>query len=255
MDRWNGRVALVTGASMGIGAGFCRELVKHGMKVVACARTESKLKELGEELSGEKGEFHPFAMDVSKDDQVAAAFDWATKQLGGVDLCIANAAMAVGGSLLGGKTDDWRQMLDVNVTGTLNVAKTAINGMLQRGVEDGHIVLVGSALGYQVARQPQLHFYSVTKHALRVTASYLRRELLAKKSRIRVSNVSPGYVDTGFASRAMGVPNQVMQGKLKELGMEPLQVQDVVDALVHILSTPLRTEVHDLVFIPTDEDY
>ncbi|XP_071449884.1 dehydrogenase/reductase SDR family member 11-like [Hetaerina americana] len=255
MDRWNGRVALVTGASMGIGAGFCEELVKHGMKVVACARTKSKLEALKEQLSGAKGELHPFVMDVSNDEQVLAAFEWAKTTLGGVDLCVANAGIAIGGTILDGKPSDWRSQLDVNLTGTLHCAKVAINGMLERGVNDGHVVLVGSALGYQVARHPQLHFYAITKHALRVSATALRRELLEKKSRIRVSNVSPGYVDTGFASRAMGIPDQAMQAKLKEISMEPLQVSDVIDALIHTISTPPRVEVHDLLFLPTDEDY
>ncbi|KAG8228071.1 hypothetical protein J437_LFUL009043 [Ladona fulva] len=290
MDRWAGRVALVTGASMGIGAALCKELVKRGMKVVACARTESKLKALADELEGEKGEVHPFAMDVSKDEQVVAAFEFVKEKLGGVDVCVANAGMAVGGTILesfvggtspeekpaatyrykslhdpilllyfslpiGGKPNDWRAQLDVNLTGTLHCAQLAIKGMLERGVDDGQVILIGSALGYQATKHPELHFYSLTKCALKASATALRRELLAKKSRIRVSNVSPGYVDTEFASRAIGIPSQAMRAKLNEISMEPLQVQDVVDAIIHTLSTPPRVQVHDLLFLPTDEDY
>jgi len=116
MDRWIGRVALVTGASVGIGAAISKSLVKHGMKVAGCGRNMEKLEELETQMSG-PGSFIPIQCDVTEEEQVKRMFKRVKDEWKGVDVMINNAGLAHNAPLLTGDTEEWRHMLEVNVIG------------------------------------------------------------------------------------------------------------------------------------------
>ncbi|PSN29530.1 Farnesol dehydrogenase [Blattella germanica] len=101
MERWTGRVAVVTGTSSGIGAAIAKELVKKGVKVVGIARRVERVEALSKSLKSEKGELHPLKCDITKDDEIKKAFAWVKSNLGGVDILVNNAAVAIDAQLIG----------------------------------------------------------------------------------------------------------------------------------------------------------
>ena len=144
MDRWVGRVALVTGASVGIGAAVVRQLVKNGMKVVGCSRSIDKIEAIKSELSSAKGELIPVKCDLRNEQEILDMFKMIKQNLGGVDVCVNNAGMANAAPLLSGETKDWREMIDVNIIALSICTREAIKQMREKGTDDGHFFLINS---------------------------------------------------------------------------------------------------------------
>ncbi|KAG0722049.1 Dehydrogenase/reductase SDR family member 11 [Chionoecetes opilio] len=140
MERWSGRVALVTGASAGIGASVARRLVAEGMRVVGAARSVERVQALADELKGQPGTLIPIKCDITKDDQVVSMFARIKRELGGVDVCVNNAGIAVFKDLLEGSPEEWRRMLDLNVVALCLCTREAVASMRERGVDDGHVI-------------------------------------------------------------------------------------------------------------------
>uniref|UniRef100_A0A8B9GVL7 Dehydrogenase/reductase (SDR family) member 11a n=1 Tax=Astyanax mexicanus TaxID=7994 RepID=A0A8B9GVL7_ASTMX len=116
MERWKGRVALVTGASVGIGAAVARALVQQGMKVVGCARNVDKIEKLAAECqsAGYTGILIPYKCDLSNEEEILSMFSAIKTLYQGVDVCINNAGLSHNEPLLSGRTDGWRNMIDVS---------------------------------------------------------------------------------------------------------------------------------------------
>nr|NP_001038910.1 uncharacterized protein LOC751735 [Danio rerio]AAI22399.1 Zgc:153724 [Danio rerio] len=116
MDRWIGRVALVTGASAGIGAAVAKSLVQRGMKVIGCARNVERIENLATECvdCGFTGSLFPYKCDLSVEEEISSMFAWIKAQHKGVDVCINNAGLALPEPILSGKTSGWRTMIDVS---------------------------------------------------------------------------------------------------------------------------------------------
>ncbi|PSN36752.1 Farnesol dehydrogenase [Blattella germanica] len=144
MERWAGRVAVVTGASAGIGAAIVKDLVKSGMKVVGIARRVEKVEELKAEVKGLPGTLYPFKADVSKEEDVKNAFQWVKEKLGVVDVLINNAGVASASSLSDGPVENWRKIMELNVLGLSMCTKEALQIMYDKGVDDGHIFHINS---------------------------------------------------------------------------------------------------------------
>ncbi|XP_048762541.2 dehydrogenase/reductase SDR family member 11-like isoform X2 [Ostrea edulis] len=250
MERWVGRVALVTGSSVGIGAGITRALVKHGMKVVGCARNVKQIEEIQNELKSEKGQLIPMKCDLTKEDEILAMFRRIQTELGGVDVCINNAGLAHCAPLLSGNTADWRNMLEVNVLGLCICTREAFQQMKKNGVDDGHIFLINSMSGHRVIPNTNGHFYSATKYAVSGLLEGIRNELREMKSHIRVTAVSPGMVRTEF---------EIRRTKSREEGeriyseYKCLEAEDLADAVVYALSAPPHVQIHDILLRPTEQ--
>ena len=105
MDRWVGKLALVTGASVGIGCAIAENLVKQGVNVVGCARNIEKLKEIEKKLEKESGKFHPFQCDLRKEDDILSMFKFIKEKFGALHICVNNAGLAHKASLLEGSTE------------------------------------------------------------------------------------------------------------------------------------------------------
>ncbi|KAG7169337.1 dehydrogenase/reductase SDR family member 11-like [Homarus americanus] len=249
MERWSGRVALVTGASAGIGAAICRFLVDKGMKVVGAAREEERIQALADELADKPGSLTAIKCDITKDSDVLGLFASIKEKFGGVDVCINNAGMSHNHSLLEGTPEEWREMLDVNVVGLCLCTREAVASMRENNVDDGQIIHISSIMGHQVMSYSTLHFYSATKFAVRALTEGLRQELRGLKSHIRVTAISPGVVKTEFLSR-------MMKDKEKAQGVftnkKCLQAEDIVSTVVHVLSTPPHVEIGDIIVLPTE---
>ncbi|KAK7086550.1 Dehydrogenase/reductase SDR member 11 [Halocaridina rubra] len=250
MNRWEGRVALVTGASAGIGAAICRQLVQAGMIVIGAARGVDRVEALAQELQGQPGKLAPVKCDVTSDTDVMNLFSFIKKEYRGVDVCINNAGMSHNHSLLEGTPKEWREMLDVNVVALCLCTRETIKSMQERGVDDGHIIHVNSMSGHRVTTTPGTHFYTATKHAVTGLTEGLRQELRAMKSHIRVSAISPGLVETEFAPR---MSSDEAAAKAVYSSLKCLQADDIASSVVHILGAPPHMEIHDILVRPTEQ--
>ncbi|KAJ9589358.1 hypothetical protein L9F63_017435, partial [Diploptera punctata] len=244
--RWAGRVAVVTGASSGIGAAISQELVKKGLKVVGLARRVERVEILKSQLvliSNRK--LYPVKADITKDTDVKDAFKWIKSNLGGVDILINNAGVNIGNSLTDWQTETYENLLILSLS---NCTKEAVQSMKDRGVDDGHIVHINSLLGHVIPpAEYSLFMYTATKHAVTMLAEGLRRELVSQKSKIRVTSVSPGLVNTEFTtvSSADYTPETLHESH------PHLQPQDLADAVLYVLGTPPHVQVHELTLRPT----
>ncbi|XP_060902896.1 dehydrogenase/reductase SDR family member 11-like [Labrus mixtus] len=254
MDRWRGRVALVTGASVGIGAATAKELVRHGMKVVGCARDIEKLQKLAAECqsAGHSGVFVPYKCDLSNEEEIVSMFSAIKSQHKGVDVCINNAGVGHPDPLLTGKTSGWKNMLDVNVLGLCVCTREAYQSMKERNVDDGHIININSMSGHRVAQNPDSHFYSSTKYAVTALTEGLRQELREAKTHIRATCISPGFVETEFFQRLYSDdPEKAVAVPLSTL--KPLEAIDIANSVTYVLSAPPHVQIGDILMRPVEQ--
>ncbi|KAK6169165.1 hypothetical protein SNE40_020266 [Patella caerulea] len=249
MERWVGRVALVTGASEGIGAAVVRDLVCRGMKVVGCARNVDKIQKLSDELKNEKGSLTAIRCDLSKEEDIVNMFKTikSNESLRGVDVCINNAGLAHNAPILSGQTQEWREMLDVNVMAVTICTRESFQSMKERNIDDGHIIFISSMSGYRIANEAFTHFYAVTKHSVRAIVESTRQELRELKSHIRVTGISPGNVDTDFAVK-------MMKDKTKgNNDYRYMDAKDISSAVIYTLQAPSHVEINDVLMRPTEQ--
>lgn len=252
MERWAGCVALVTGGSIGIGAAIVRRLASHGIKVIACARQVDKIQAIEEEVkkSGAAGEVCPVHCDLRRESDIMDLFQLIRNKYGRLNVCINNAGLAWQNTLSEGNVEEWKEMLDVNVLALSICTKEAIKLMRECGVDDGHIIHMNSMAGHRV---PSIHgsFYSATKHAVTALTEGLRRELAEAKSHIRVSSISPGYVDTDMVRRASS--HQPESTPFIKPSLKILDAEDIAEAVVYILSTKPHVQIHDIKIRPVEQ--
>ncbi|XP_069683481.1 dehydrogenase/reductase SDR family member 11-like [Periplaneta americana] len=247
MERWSGRVAMVTGASAGIGAAIAVDLVQKGLKVVAVARRVDKIKVLEDQVKSAPGKLYCLKCDVSDEEDIKATFQWVRDNLGGVDVLVNNAGADSKNTLMEGPAENWRTIMNLNVLGLSICTKEAIQCMKSRGVDDGHIIHIGSILGHIVPPEDHpFRMYSASKHAVRALTEGLRRELVNQKSKIRVTCVSPGVVRTEFLEAAKA--SDIFYDKVP-----CLQGQDVADAVAYALATPPHVQIHEIIIKPVGE--
>ncbi|XP_060525371.1 farnesol dehydrogenase-like [Cylas formicarius] len=238
LDRWVGKVAVVTGASAGIGVAIVEQLVKAGIVVAGLARRKDRVEELAKQLSGEKGKLVAVQADLTKEQDIIAAFEYVLKNLGPVSILVNNAGLSKFSSLIDGETEIWKTVLDTNVLGLSISTREAIKQMKANNI-DGHVIHINSVLGHAVANYPGLNVYPATKFAVTALAETLRYEINSQNLKIKITSVSPGYVKTEFI--------EVFTGKTAaEVGLPGLEAEDVADAVVYALSTPPHVNVSEV---------
>lgn len=246
---WAGKVALVTGASEGIGKAIARHLVVRGVRVVGCARRVELIQALSEELKSETGSLTAIRCDLSQEDDILKMFEGIKKQFGGVDICVNNAGLSRPATLLEGDTAAWRAMLDVNILGLTICTKETVKSLRERNSDHGHIINISSLSGYRIPPGVIGHFYSTTKMMVKGLCEATRTELRNLNSNIRISCVSPGLVETGFAAAA--TPDDPERVKNLYGRFKCLQPEDIADIVMYILSAPLHVEINDVLVRPT----
>lgn len=253
MERWVGKVAVVTGASAGIGAAIAISLAKSGMIVVGLARRKNRIEELKSKVIGASGQIHAYECDVTKPESVQNAFDWIEKTFGGVNVLVNNAGAATTPSILDeGSEVGIKQTIDLNLMGVIYCTKAAYKILVKTG-DIGHIVNISSVAGHSIismdpTSKPMMNVYGASKHALRVTSEVLRQELrFSTNKNIKISQISPGYVKTEFLE-ASGFPHPEMMA-----AMPYLIAEDIADACLHVIGTPPRVQIHDVIIKPAGE--
>ncbi|KAL1260567.1 hypothetical protein QQF64_008394 [Cirrhinus molitorella] len=253
MDRWKGRVALVTGASAGIGAAIANSLVQHGMKVVGCARNVKQIENLAAECvrSGFSGTLIPYKCDLTVEDEMLSMFTWIKGQHKGIDVCINNAGLAHPEPLLSGKSSGWRNMMDVNVLALSLCTREAYQSMKERKVDDGHIININSICGHRVINHADGHFYTASKYAVTALTEGLRQELREAKTHIRATCISPGLVETEFAYRLFSENPEIAVATYKRI--KCLEADDIANSVVYVLSAPPHVQIGDIEITPVED--
>jgi len=247
MDQWKGKVAIVTGASAGIGAAIVAKLVKYGVHVVALARRENKLKELAESLNGKDyGTIYTKVCDVTNEQAVKDVFSWVDSTLGGHSILINNAGIAKLTSLLDGKLEDWQETLNLNVLALSVCSREAYKSMTKNKI-DGHIIQINSVAGH--AKTPYFAFkmYNASKQAVTILCDGLRHELQVMGSKIKVSSISPGPVLTEMVASIA----KVIKGPVPKINYEFLNVEDIANSVISSLATPPNVLIAEMTVIPT----
>lgn len=242
-----GRVAVVTGASSGIGEAIALMLAEHGARLVLLARREDRLEALAQVIAtrSPSAEVLSQRCDLRDEPQIVAAFAAARQRWDGVEILINNAGLGRDAPLCRGATEDWREMLELNVLALSVCTREALADMRRRG-DRGHVVHVSSMAAHRVPRGGGM--YSATKFAVRALTEGLRQELRDADSGIRVSAVSPGFVETEFAQ----VYHRDPSAGERTYGRYPvLQPEDVAEAVRYVLTAPARVQVHDVLVRPT----
>jgi NADP-dependent 3-hydroxy acid dehydrogenase YdfG len=243
-------VALVTGASSGIGRAVALRLARAGHRVAVCARRADRLVALADELrAAGASEVVQRPVDLRREDEILALFAEIREQLGGVDVLINNAGLGYHATLLDGDTAAWRETLEVNVLALCICTREAVRDMRARDGR-GHIVHVSSMAGHRVP--PASGVYAASKFAVRALTEALRRELWAAGTAIRVSAISPGFVETEFAARFHGSEEAA---HATYHAFPVLQPAEIAEAVWYILSQPEHVQVHDLLVRPLRQEY
>lgn len=249
MQRWVGRVALVTGASSGIGKAIAARFAKHGMKVVASGRKMERLQELAVECQSFPGSIIPMQCNLREEKEILDMFEKIRVELGGVDICVNNAGLINNAPLLSSPTDKWREMLDVHILALCICSREAVKSMRERNVDDGFIINMCSMGGHRMVYRPTSHFYCATKFAVRAISDGLINELRLLKSNIRVLQLSPGLVETEIFERDQG--KKASERTFSKF--QCLRPDDVVDSVIYGITAPPHVLVTDILIRPTEQ--
>ncbi|UXV35236.1 SDR family oxidoreductase [Staphylococcus sp. IVB6181] len=233
MTELNKKVAVVTGASSGIGKGIALKLSNEGATVVLVARDENKLDAVSTELrkAGAKN-FEIISADVTKREEIDRAVAQAVEEFGKVDILVNSAGQMKSSQITDGQVEAWDDMIDVNFKGTLY----AINAVMPhfQKQSSGHIVNIASISGFEVSKTSAL--YSATKAAVHAITQGLEKELA--KTGIRSTSISPGMVDTAMTSDTDWGNRKMLEPK------------DIANAVVYALTQPGHVNVNEVTVRP-----
>jgi 3-hydroxy acid dehydrogenase / malonic semialdehyde reductase len=245
MNRIQGKLALVTGASSGIGEACARRLAAEGADVALWARRKDRLERLADELAREHGvTVHLADVDVRDRAAVKAAVDDLLDSAGPPHILVNNAGLAAGlDPIQTGDFDDWDRMIDTNVKGLLNVTRFLLPAMID--VDRGHVINIGSTAGHQV--YPKGNVYNATKFAVTALTEAINLDVAGTK--IRVSSVDPGFVETEFSVVRFHGDEERAEGVYD--GFQPLRGDDVADAVAYVANLPAHVNVLRMVLLPS----
>ncbi|MBF7020283.1 SDR family oxidoreductase [Staphylococcus sp. 18_1_E_LY] len=233
MMNLNGKVAVITGASSGIGAGIAQAFAQQHMNVVLGGRNEQRLKEVASNIQEEtQVQVSTFVVDVTKNEEVNHLVEFAQKQFGKIDVLVNSAGQMLSSTVTDGDVEAWDTMLDVNVKGMLY----GINAVLPKFLEQssGHIINIASISGFEVTKQSTL--YSMTKTAVHTLTQGLEKELA--KTGVRATSISPGMVETSMTeSTDWG-------------GRKKLEPKDIAEAAIYALQQPAHVNVNEVTVRP-----
>lgn len=241
----DGKVAVVTGASSGIGAATAEALAAEGASVVIAARREERLEDLKQRIEADGARAVTVQCDVTDEEQAHELVRRASEEFGQVDIVVNNAGVMLLSRVEKSRSDEWRQMFDVNVLGLLYVTDAAVAAMKEQG--SGHLVNISSVAGRE--SNPMTGVYSGTKYAVNAISEALRAELA--QDGIRVTIIEPGAVATELPEHITDDEAQEMIGGITDL--EALQAEDIANGIVYAVTQPRRVNVNEILIMPTEQ--
>lgn len=242
-----GRVAIVTGASSGIGKATAIALARAGAKVALAARRLERLEAIAAQLESEGHEAIAQTTDVTELADLEALARAANEAFGRIDILVCNAGTMPASPITEGRVDDWKRMVDVNINGVLHGIAAVLPTMLSQG--SGHLVTIGSVAGRRPF--PVGSVYSATKFAVRALSWGLHLELGAAHG-IRVTDIQPGLVSTELLELIPYAPLREGMAKGWE-GKRMLQPEDIAEAILFAVTAPEHVSVSELLVRPVDQ--
>ena len=251
-ERLDGTVALITGASSGIGEATARALAAQGAAVALAARRKDRLEQLAESIRGNGGQALVIETDVTDKEQAQAAVERTVAELGRLDTLVNNAGVMLLGPVEGAPLEEWDRMVQLNVLGLLYVAHAALPHLLKAAEDSSRrvadMVNISSVAG-RVARAG-VAVYDVTKFGVVAFSEALRQEVT--KRHVRVSVVEPGAVATELPTH---IRQEVLQQSMQRFaGIETMAAEDIADAIQYIVTRPRRMAINEILIRPTEQE-
>ncbi|WP_312900493.1 SDR family oxidoreductase [Chryseobacterium taichungense] len=245
MQNIKGKVVAITGASSGMGKTIAVELAEKGAKVVLGARRTERLQQLVEHIKSKGGEASFTTIDVKNKADLVQLVTKAVEQYGKLDVMINNAGISQLNRIDDLDIEGWEEMIDINLKGVLYGMAAAIPVFQQQ--QAGHIVNIISTAGIKIT--PMMGVYAGTKNAIRTIGEAFRQE---SDGKIRITGISPGYVNTDFASN---IRNEEMKAAIQQ-GMEQMAIDPIAiaNAVIYAVSQPDDVEIGEIVIRPSKQN-
>jgi len=242
-----GKVAIITGASSGIGHATALKLSKAGAKIAIGARRVDKLEELAKQITDNGGEVYFQKLDVTKREECDNFAKAVLEKWNSIDILVNNAGLMPLSFFKNLKVDEWDRMVDVNIKGVLYMAGAVITHMKEK--KSGHIVNLSSVAGRIVF--PAGSVYCATKHAVAAFSEGLRQEF-SVRSNIRVTSIEPGVVATELNDT---ITDESLKGFVENTKkMEALQAEDIANAIHYVVDSPNHVNVNEILIRPTTQE-
>jgi len=252
MSTLNGTVAIVTGASSGIGEATARALAADGAAIALVARRADRLRVLADEIAGAGGEALPIEADITDRAQAEAAVAATVARWGRLDILVNNAGVMLLGPIADAPIEEWDRMLEINVRAVLSMTHAALPHLLAAAEQEprrvADVVNISSTAGRQVKRGSAV--YNLTKHGVGAFSESFRQEF--SRRHLRVGVVEPGAVETELRDHLRPEIRRVQQERLAS--MHALVPDDIAEAVRYIVTRPRHQMVNEILIRPTEQD-
>jgi NADP-dependent 3-hydroxy acid dehydrogenase YdfG len=247
----DGTVALITGASSGIGEATARALAAQGAKVAVAARRLERLERLASEIGGKGHTALAIQSDITDQEQAIAAVDRTVDELDRLDIVVNNAGQMLLGPIEDAPTEEWERMIDLNLKGLINTTHAALPHLLAaaedspRGCAD--VVNISSVAG-RIARSGS-GVYNLTKHGVGAFSESFRQEFASRK--VRSTIIEPGAVDTELTDHIRDEIREQVRGRFADI--KSLEAVDVADAIAYAVTRPWHVSLNEVLIRPTEQ--
>ena len=239
-------IALITGATSGIGEACARKFAQGGYNIIITGRKADLLKSLADQLKGMGADVLTLLFDVRDAKAARAAVDSIPQEWRKIDVLINNAGLALGlDKEHEGDMEDWDIMIDTNIKGLLTMTRYIVPGMVERN--SGHVINIGSVAGD--AAYAKGNVYCATKAAVKTISDGLRIDLA--DTAVRVTNIKPGLVETSFSVTRFHGDQQRAEGVYK--GIKPLTGDDIADVAFYAASAPKHVQIAEVLVLATHQ--
>jgi NADP-dependent 3-hydroxy acid dehydrogenase YdfG len=242
-----GKVALVTGASSGIGEATALALAEAGAAVAIGARRRDRLDALAAKLTDDGARVLALDLDVTDEQACRDAVARTRAELGGLDVLVNNAGVMLLGTIVGADPEDWRRMVSTNVLGLMYMTHAAVDGMVEQG--SGDIVNISSVAGRTARKGAGV--YNASKWAVNAFSESLRQEVTGRG--VRISLVEPGAVATELSSHITQTEAREASRQMAA-SMRTLQSDDIARAIVYVVTQPPHVAINEVLVRPTDQE-
>jgi NADP-dependent 3-hydroxy acid dehydrogenase YdfG len=246
-----GTVALVTGASSGIGEATAKALAAQGAKVAVTGRRLERLERLASEIGGGGRTALAIQSDVTDQEQAITAVDRTVDELGRLDILVNNAGQMLLGPIEGAPTEEWERMIDINLKGLINTTHAAVPHLLAAAEDStrncADLVNISSVAG-RLARSGS-GVYNLTKHGVGAFSESFRQEFAGRK--VRSTIIEPGAVDTELSDHIRDGIREKTRERFADMQM--LQADDIADAIAYAVTRPWHVSLNEILIRPTEQ--
>jgi NADP-dependent 3-hydroxy acid dehydrogenase YdfG len=242
------KVAIITGASSGIGEATASLLASKGVKVIVVARRKDRLDALVEQIEKDGGHAKAFEADVTDKDACQKVVDAVLEKHGHIDILINNAGVMLLGPTSGAPLEEWERMIDINLKGLLYMSYAALPSM--REAKAGHVVNVSSVAGRTATAGSAV--YNATKWGVNAFTEALRQEIVQEKSNIRTTIIEPGAVATELVSHNRDEVKDTIEKRIGSIEKR-LESEDIAESILYAVSQPPHVSVNEILIRPTTQ--